>query len=64
MILEQIVSATNEVPAPGSVTAGPLGGLFFAGLAVASYLLWRNLNQRLRRMEQRERELAERESAK
>lgn len=63
MIVAQVLAATKEVPAPGSITAGPLGGLFFAGLALASYLLWRNLNRRLRRMEERERELAERESA-
>ena len=57
------ITAATEVPAPGTISAGPIGGVFFAALAIASFLLWRNLNKRLRRMDERERELAERDSA-
>lgn len=39
-----------------SITAGWLGGVFFVALAVASVLLWRNMDMRIKRLEQRRRE--------
>ena len=59
MNLLQLIRFADEVPAEGTVTAGTIGGVFFVLLGVACYLLWRNLDQRLKRMEARERALAE-----
>ena len=50
-----LVLAAKEIPAD-AITAGWLGGLFFFGLAVASVLLWRNMDKRVKRLEQRRRE--------
>lgn len=58
-----LVSAASEVPSADVITAGPIGAVFFVGLAVATFFLWRNLNQRLKRMQQRESELSQQDHA-
>lgn len=58
--LLNILLAGKEIPAD-AITAGWLGGLFFLSLAVASVLLWRNMDMRVKRLEQRRRE-AEKQS--
>lgn len=42
-----------------SITAGWIGGAFFVALAVASVLLWRNMDMRIKRLERRRREAEE-----
>lgn len=41
------------VPDPARVTAGWLGGVFFFGMFAAVILLWRNMNSRLKRLDQK-----------
>ena len=55
MSFAHLVLAGKEIPAD-AITAGWLGGIFFLGLAVASVLLWRNMDMRVKRLEQRRRE--------
>lgn len=62
MSIAQVLAA-GAVPPPASVNGGPLLGLFVTLMAVAAFFLWRSMNKRLRRMDQRERELSERDSA-
>lgn len=59
----QLLLADGELPKPESVTGGPWLGVFFTVMVLASLLLWRSLNKRLQRMDQRERELTERDSS-
>ena len=51
----RITLAEKDIPAD-AITAGWLGGVFFVALAVASVLLWRNMDKRVKRLEQRRRE--------
>lgn len=34
-------------------TAGYIGGIFFLAMAIAVVLLWRNMNKRLRRLDEK-----------
>ena len=51
----RVTLAGKDIPAD-AITAGWLGGVFFLFLAVASVLLWRNMDKRIKRLELRRRE--------
>lgn len=51
----RVTLAGKDIPAD-AITAGWLGGVFFVALAVASVLLWRNMDKRVKRLELRRRE--------
>jgi membrane protein implicated in regulation of membrane protease activity len=51
----RVTLAGKDIPAD-AITAGWLGGVFFVSLAVASVLLWRNMDKRIKRLELRRRE--------
>ena len=51
----RVTLAGKDIPAD-AITAGWLGGVFFVSLAVASVLLWRNMDKRVKRIEQSRRE--------
>ena len=51
----RVTLAGKDIPAD-AITAGWLGGIFFVSLAVASVLLWRNMDKRIKRLELRRRE--------
>lgn len=51
----RVTLAGKDIPAD-AITAGWLGGVFFVSLAVASVLLWRNMDKRVKRIEQNRRE--------
>jgi len=40
----------DVAPAPAA-NPGPLAGLFFVGLGVSVYFLWRNMNKQLKKIE-------------
>lgn len=46
--------AAVDPPVDGNFTAGTIGGVFFGLMALASFLLWRNMDRRLKRMRARE----------
>jgi hypothetical protein len=54
-ILAEPSPMRTDLPAPGSVSAGTVGGVFFTFMVLASYLLYRNLNFRLRRLDEQRR---------
>jgi uncharacterized transporter YbjL len=49
----------TEVPAPGTVSAGLAGGVFFVAMALGSVLLWRNMNGKLKKLDAARREASE-----
>lgn len=49
-----LLAETNLEDVPREAfTAGYIGGAFFLAMAVAVFLLWRNMNQRLRRLDEK-----------
>lgn len=48
-----LIAAVGQ-PAEGTVTAGTIGAIFFALMALAAVLLWWNMDRRLARMRARE----------
>lgn len=49
-----LLAETNLEDVPREAfTAGYLGGAFFLVMAIAVVLLWRNMNQRLRRLDEK-----------
>ena len=50
--LISLVTEAEFVPDPARVTAGWIGGFFFFGLFGVVFLLWWNMNGRIKRMNQ------------
>ncbi|MEY2634931.1 MAG: hypothetical protein RIS75_871 [Actinomycetota bacterium] len=41
----------TDIPDPALVSPGTIGGLFFVGMAVAVYFLWRSMNGHLKKID-------------
>ena len=41
----------TDIPDPALVTPGTIGGLFFFGMAVAVFFLWRSMNGHLKKID-------------
>jgi len=48
-------SPAPEMPITDNITAGGIGAAFFVGLGVASFLLWRNMDARIKRLDRNRR---------
>ena len=47
------LTAATELPSDDRFSAGTIGGVFFLGMAIASVLLWRNMNGKLKKLDEK-----------